>query len=320
MNELKKYFARSTLYKYDKNPDEWFAEQNSLRQRLEDDYKLDNYGDAEMLDQVIYNTKAPAYQMQVTILKDQTNTESIRLKNDTNCVKEVTLNYVQTKFSEIYSMLQLNKGRPSSSTSAKGPVVLLATGTSSTKKKFTKPFKKDCSLCGKQGHKSVDCYTHPEKAHKNPRNKVNQKALVTTSPTRSTISCTYCQKTGHTEKNCFKKRNDQNKPVDHAHVVLFLTEHSLFTKKIPTTFSPNTFIANSGATCHMRGSLEGMFNLRPYVTDIMVLVSFPNFNFIFPLLVFHYSILYISSYSTMILDQVSTIVWQKSIWGVVFGS
>jgi hypothetical protein len=104
----------------------------------------------------------------------------------------------------------------------------------------------------------VDCYTRPENAHKNPRNKVNQQALVATSPTRSTISCTYCQKTGHTENNCLEKRNDQNKSDDHAHVVLFLTEHSLFTKNIPKTFSPNTFIA------------EGMFNLRPHVTDIMV--------------------------------------------------
>jgi hypothetical protein len=94
----------------------------------------------------------------------------------------------------------------------------------------------------------VDCYTRRENAHKNPRNNVYQQALVTTSPPRSTISCTYCKKNGHTEKNCFKKRNDQNKADDHAHVVLFLTEHSLFTKNIPTTFSPNTFIADSG-TC-----------------------------------------------------------------------
>jgi hypothetical protein len=97
MNELKKDFARSTLYKYDKNPDEWFAELYSIRQRWEDDYKLDKYGDEEMLDQIIYNTKAPAYQMQVTILKDQINIESIRLKNDTTYVKEVTLDYVQAK-------------------------------------------------------------------------------------------------------------------------------------------------------------------------------------------------------------------------------
>jgi hypothetical protein len=37
-----------------------------------------------------------------------------------------------------------------------------------------------------------------------------------------------------------------------------------------TSFTSNTFIADSGATCHMRGSLEGMFNLKPYVTNIMV--------------------------------------------------
>jgi hypothetical protein len=244
MNELKKDFARSTLYKDDKNTDEWFAELYSIRQRVEDDYKLDKYGDAEMLDQIIYNTKAPAYQMKVTILKDQINTESIRLKADNTYVKEVTLDYVQAKFREIYSTLQLHKGRPSSST--KGPVVLLANGTPPTKKKFTKPFKKDCSLCGEQGHKSVDCYTRPENAHKNPRNKVIQQAFVATSPPRYTISCTYCKKTGHAEKNCFKKRNDQNKSDDHAHVVLFLTEHSLFTKNIPTTLPPTLSLPTQG--------------------------------------------------------------------------
>jgi hypothetical protein len=146
MNDLKKDFARSTLYKDDKNPDEWFAELYSIRQRLEEDYDLDKYGDKEMLDQIIYNTKSPAYQKQLTILKDQINTKAISLKLDPSYVKEVTLDYVQAKFREIYSTLQLHKGRPSSS--VKGPVVLLTTGTFPTKKKFTKPFKKDCSLCG----------------------------------------------------------------------------------------------------------------------------------------------------------------------------
>jgi hypothetical protein len=62
MNELKKKFARSTLYKYNTNPDEWFAELYSICQRLEDDYKLGQYGDTVMLDQIIYNTKPAAYQ------------------------------------------------------------------------------------------------------------------------------------------------------------------------------------------------------------------------------------------------------------------
>jgi hypothetical protein len=123
---------------------------------------------------------------------------------------------------------------------------------------------------GKEGHKSLDCYTRPENAHKNPRNKAAHKALVAASPPKLTITCSYCKKTGHAKKHCYKKRNDQNKIDDHAHVMLFLTEHSLFTKAGHNPFSPNTFIADSGATCHMRGSLKGMFNLRPYVTEIMV--------------------------------------------------
>jgi hypothetical protein len=46
------------------NPDECFAELYSIRQRMEDDYSLDQYGDLFMLDQIIYNTKVPAYHSQ----------------------------------------------------------------------------------------------------------------------------------------------------------------------------------------------------------------------------------------------------------------
>jgi hypothetical protein len=45
MNKLKGEFVRSTLYKDDMNPDEWFADLYSLRQRLTDDYKLTTFGD-----------------------------------------------------------------------------------------------------------------------------------------------------------------------------------------------------------------------------------------------------------------------------------
>jgi hypothetical protein len=52
--------------------------------------------------------------------------------------------------------------------------------------------------------------------------------------------------------------------------MLMTLDHSMLSKGMNTTFTSNTFIADSSATCHMRGSLEGMFNLKPYVTDIMV--------------------------------------------------
>jgi hypothetical protein len=95
MNYLKMKFVRSTLYKDDRNPDEWFAEFYSIRQRLEDDDNLYQYGDSVMLYQIIYNTKIAAYQMQLTISKDQINTEAIRLKANRTYNREDTLEYVQ---------------------------------------------------------------------------------------------------------------------------------------------------------------------------------------------------------------------------------
>jgi hypothetical protein len=52
--------------------------------------------------------------------------------------------------------------------------------------------------------------------------------------------------------------------------MFMVTEHGFLTKGPSHTFTNNTFIADSGATCHMCGSLEGIVGLKPYVTDIMV--------------------------------------------------
>jgi cobalamin biosynthesis Co2+ chelatase CbiK len=125
-----------------------------------------------------------------------------------------------------------------------------------TKKKLHKQFKKKCCLCGKQGHKSVDCYSRPENAHK--KHGYKAAALTTTSSTpKADITCQYCHKKGHTEKQCFKKKREDK--VKQVNVMLMALDHSLLSKGINTSFTSNTCIADSGATCHMRGSLEGMF-------------------------------------------------------------
>jgi hypothetical protein len=136
------------------------------------------------------------------------------------------------------------------------------------RKSFPKNFKKDCRLCGKQGHKSVDCWNKPENTHKKPGAKLPDKALSAT--TKSSITCYYCHKTGHTEHNCYKKCNKSAKKEEKVNVMLLVTDHNLLSKGLTPHFTSNTFIADSGATCHMRGSIEGMFNLKPHVTDIMV--------------------------------------------------
>jgi hypothetical protein len=52
--------------------------------------------------------------------------------------------------------------------------------------------------------------------------------------------------------------------------MLVITEHGILTIGPNHAFSINTFIAFSGATCHMRVSLAEMTNLRPYVIVVIV--------------------------------------------------
>jgi hypothetical protein len=109
MNELKGAFFRSTLLKDDMNRYEWFGDLYSLHQRLTDDYNLTTFGDEEMMNQIIYNTKPLAYQMQYTFIKDQLAIEAIYFAKYGTYVKEVTLESVQVKFSKIYATIQASK-------------------------------------------------------------------------------------------------------------------------------------------------------------------------------------------------------------------
>jgi hypothetical protein len=52
-----------------------------------------------------------------------------------------------------------------------------------------------------------------------------------------------------------------------------VSENGLLTKGPTHDFINNNLIAVSGATCYLRGSLEGMYNLKLYVTDIMVVYN-----------------------------------------------
>jgi hypothetical protein len=51
---------------------------------------------------------------------------------------------------------------------------------------------------------------------------------------------------------------------------MFMVSAHGFRSKGPShTITNNTFIFDSGATCHMCGLLEGMFDIKPFITDIM---------------------------------------------------
>jgi hypothetical protein len=69
MNELKSEFVKRTLYSVSTNSDGCFAELYFISWRLEEAYKCTTFGDVEMLNQIIYNTKPAAYQIQLTVIK-----------------------------------------------------------------------------------------------------------------------------------------------------------------------------------------------------------------------------------------------------------
>ena len=77
---------------------------------------------------------------------------------------------------------------------------LLAHGSG---KRFKKQFKGTCRICGKQGHKAIDCWENPRNKNKN-KNKNNL---------RFTGRCNYCNKVGHKEKDCFKKKRDEEQKL-----------------------------------------------------------------------------------------------------------
>jgi hypothetical protein len=114
----------------------------------------------------------------------------------------------------------------------------------------------------------VDCWNKPENTHKKLGAKLPDKVLSAT--TKPSVTCPCCYKPGHTEQQCNKKRNQSAKKGEKVNVMLLVTDYTLLSKGLTSKFTPNTFIADSGATRHMRGSIEGMLNLKPHVTDIMV--------------------------------------------------
>jgi hypothetical protein len=66
------------------------------------------------------------------------------------------------------------------------------------------------------------------------------------------------------------KKHLEGQSNEQIAVMFMVTERGLLTKGPSHIFTKNTFFADSGATCHMHSSLEGMFDLKPYVTARMV--------------------------------------------------
>lgn len=145
---------------------------------------------------------------------------------------------------------------------------------------FAGGFKGKCHSCGKFGHRARDCSL-----------KANNAATKTTSDGAienskndkdKDIQCFYCKKKGHRIADCLKlkKKEQANIGVDtkttsddeKSNVCLgmidTISDECAFSK-ISSDYL-NIFIADSGASCHMVGRLDGMTDLTDIDESITV--------------------------------------------------
>ena len=245
-HELEQKFNECKLIRDEKNPDEFFAELDKIRLQLQIDYDLKTYDDDKVKSHILYNIKPRMYDTVLHVIKrDIDMGTSITLENLKEDLRRVyAQRYVEYKDrihaeSVLYVNANYNKGKNF---------------------KFKKTFKGDCRICGKKGHKAADCWEQEKNKDKRPAN-YQAKSESAYNVADQKKHCNYCGKDNHNIEQCFKKqRDDKNKTGAHnketTEMVIMAAED------IEENISKHIFIADSGATSHMRNSLHGMYELK----------------------------------------------------------
>jgi hypothetical protein len=256
-HDLEQQFNHCTLDKETKSPDVWFAELEYIRLQLKQDHQVD-IDDQRMITQIIYNTKPHIYDTTIAMIK-----------RDINHGKDVNLQNVKEDLRQVFGTLGQSK---------KTETALLSGENGKGKGKKGKPFKGNCRLCGKKGHKSAECWDNEKNKDKRPkfykspeeRKKSEQEtanSATTNSATQATKTgnskyhCNYCNKDGHTEDRCFKKK------AESTAVMLSCVSNA---KGYEKTITQYTFIADSGASSHMVNSKKHLTNIEKCNIDVKV--------------------------------------------------
>ena len=272
-HELEQQFNHCVLANEDQSPEEWFAKLERIKIQLRVDFATE-YDDEKMKSHILYNIQPKYYETIVTVMKRDLN-------RDPNCI---TLDQMKEEIRQIYGTLKtgMKSNRPK-------PYDNVLMATTNPRGNFKKKIKTDCYVCGKKGHKGADCWENPRNASKRPKTfkSKNENAQIMT-PTGSNKSrvCTHCKKTGHTVDYCWIK-NKENKTKLHGELAApavayefneYANIHCVKDAQHQTSLylggahkiNKDTFIADSGATCHMRYSTEGMTNLKQCKAKVTV--------------------------------------------------
>jgi len=235
---LRKEFTASKLEQEDRDPDDWIADLERLRQRLKN-------MKAEILDRDfmihILNNLPSAYSTVVEQLEDD-------LGNETN---PLTIARIRDKLRIKFQRMKLSSNEGSNEETA-----LTA--------QYQGKFKGRCRVCGKIGHKGADCWENNKKKGTKPdgKQRYNQNGNQNKS-NRFNGKCNFCGIFGHKEIDCRKKKQQQNQS-ETANTAVEDSECVMMCKPCGEKVDADIWLGDSGASCHMTRSDEGMFD----VTDI----------------------------------------------------
>ena len=146
-------------------------------------------------------------------------------------------------------------------------------------------FKKRCPRCGNWGHKREDCKTKigDSKSANNSSNNSNYNS----SGGKSNVKCWTCGKYGHKKSECkFNKKDDSgnvagdggeeevalcgfiddSKELEKCEIDVVLLNHGYDFANIPS----DVWIGDTGASCHLTNSLNGMIDLEECSSKVTV--------------------------------------------------
>ena len=251
------------------NPDDWFSKLDAYVLRLKNDFGLKTYDDDRVRSHILYNTKPKIYK---NLLEN--------IKRELSHNKTVSLIQIRKDIRFVFDEHKNNnnEGQKEEIALVATPVQAAAQTTPAIPATWTQT-RTPCDICGKIGHRAADCFSKPENAHKlaafRARRGLNNNGTGTNG---GGIICDFCKKPNHTEATChIKQFIEANKFVQQSDNVCHPTTEqdamvmvimnaetidNLDDKLTVSGYNKHTFIADSGASCHMRNSLVGMTNLK----------------------------------------------------------
>jgi len=254
--KLKNEFANCKLKKENEDPDEWITKLEEIQARLFEDFNS-IISEEDLMIHIMnnlpkyYETTVEILEKRVGVAKDPLTLDELR--NDLN------LKFAKSNDEDSDAEDDAEKEQDHA----------LVAGN----------FKGRCRACGKYGHKARDCYS--KNSTNNNGNTNNNNGTTGQRNRRFNGKCRYCNIFGHKEADCFKKKrenqnnnnnnggnnNDNNNSQDNDVAEVVLMAEEKYSKDI---IRPDTWLGDTGASCHMRNNDDGMYETHLINEEITI--------------------------------------------------